>query len=69
MVGMETTPHLVGDGDHSSPGGGWGVMRLLLLLIVRVRLLRNAYITTTLIHVPVIQLIACYKLYANRRLT
>ena len=23
MAGMETTPHLVGDGDHSSPGGGW----------------------------------------------
>ena len=22
MAGMETTPHLVGDGDHSSPGGG-----------------------------------------------
>ena len=34
------TPMLVNsdgwDGDHSSPGGGWGVMRLLLLLIVRV---------------------------------
>ena len=34
------TPMLVNsdgwDGDHSSPGGGWDVMRLLLLLIVRV---------------------------------
>ena len=40
--GCSFTPMLVNsdgwDGDHSSPGGGWGVMRLLLLLIVRVRL-------------------------------
>ena len=40
--GCSFTPMLVNsdgwDRDHSSPGGGWGVMRLLLLLIVRVHL-------------------------------